>query len=85
MQTVTQRTKYPDEAQQNGIEGKVYIGFVVDRQGQLQNVRVTKGAHVLLDEEALRVVRTLSGWTPGRLDGETADVVFTVPVTFRLE
>jgi periplasmic protein TonB len=85
MQTVATRTRYPDKARRNDITGKVFIDFVVDRQGRLQNARVSQSAHPLLDEEALRVVRTLGGWTPGRLDGEVADVLFTVPVTFRLE
>ncbi|GAB3833121.1 hypothetical protein GCM10028821_25590 [Hymenobacter jeollabukensis] len=85
MQAIATRTRYPAKAQRNDITGKVFISFVVDRQGRLQNANVSQAAHPLLDAEALRVVRTLSGWTPARLDGDVVDVQFGVPVTFRLE
>ena len=57
---------YPQEAKEKGIEGKVYIGFVVEIDGSLTNFTIVKSAHPLLDEEALRVVKLMPKWIPGK-------------------
>jgi protein TonB len=74
--------RYPKDQIRRGIQGKVLVDFVIDQSGTVRNARVKQGLSAPLDAEALRVVNTLSGWTPGRLDGEAADVLFTLPVTF---
>jgi len=78
-------TKYPKEALKRGYEGKVLVNFIVDKTGKVKETRVIQSVSPLLDQEALRVVNSLKGWTPGKLDGEVADILFTLPVTFKVQ
>ncbi|UOQ77317.1 TonB family protein [Hymenobacter sp. 5516J-16] len=82
--TIQHRTNYPRPLIRQGVAGKVQVEFKVDTQGRVQLAHVRKSLHPDLDAEALRVVNSLHGWTPGRLDGELADVWFTLPVTFAI-
>ncbi len=75
---------YPKTAQQERIQGKVFVSFVVDPWGFVQQIKVARGVHPLLDREAMRVVRLMPQWTPGIKDGKTARVKYTVPISFRL-
>ena len=75
--------EYPEFAKKAGIEGRVFLQFVVDKSGNVTNPRVTRGVHKLLDQEALRAVRTLQ-CTPGKQRGEAVKVQMSLPVTFRL-
>ncbi|TGE13942.1 energy transducer TonB [Hymenobacter elongatus] len=77
-------TRYPRQQIRQGIQGKVLVDFIIDKTGAVTSARIKQGLSVPLDEEALRVVNSLKGWTPGRLDGEPADVLFTLPVTFAI-
>ncbi|MBA4409623.1 MAG: TonB family protein [Bacteroidota bacterium] len=77
--------KYPTIAMENGIQGKVYIGFVVERNGTISNVRVARGVDISLDKEAMRVVRLMPKWIPGKQNGEPVRVSFTAPINFVLE
>ncbi len=75
---------YPAKARDNGIEGRVYISFVVDETGSVTDAKVARGVDNSLDEEALRVVRELPKWKPGRQRGEEVKVAYTIPVNFVL-
>lgn len=76
--------RYPEVAAQNGIQGKVFIEFVVDTDGSVINVKVIKGVDPLLDQEAVRVVSSSPKWEPGRQRNKPARVSFTFPIIFRL-
>lgn len=76
--------KYPEFAKKAGIEGRVFLQFVVDESGNVTSPRVTRGVHKLLDQEALRAVQTLQ-CTPGKQRGESVKVQMSLPVTFRLK
>lgn len=77
--------KYPNIAMENGIQGKVYVGFVVERNGSISNVRIARGVDASLDKEAMRVVRLMPKWIPGKQNGEPVRVSFTAPINFVLE
>ena len=77
--------RYPVVAQEHGIQGKVYVSFVIDKEGYVRDIKITKSVAPSLDNEAIRVVRKMPRWTPGRSDGKPVDVFFTVPVTFLLQ
>lgn len=84
MKYIQANIKYPDEAKENGIEGRVFIKFVVSASGKIENVEVLKGVDPLLNMEALRVVKSMPDWEPGRQDGKPVKVYFTLPLSFRL-
>lgn len=77
--------KYPVIAQENGIQGKVYVSFVVGRDGQVSDARVLRSIDPSLDKEALRVVNSLPKWRPGKQRGQPVRVAFSVPITFVLQ
>ena len=77
--------EYPAVALENGVQGRVMVSFVVERDGSLSDVRVLKSVDPLLDKEALRVVRSMPKWTPGMMDGSPVRVKYTIPITFRLQ
>ena len=76
---------YPVEAEKKGIQGRVIVTFIVECDGSVSNPKVTTSAEEHLDNEALRLVRAMPKWIPGRQDGHTVRVKFTVPVTFQLK
>jgi len=77
--------KYPHEARQAGISGKVFVKFVVNKEGSVDNVSIARGVHSSLDDESVRVVKLLSDWEPGEQDGEKVNVWYTVPINFQLQ
>lgn len=77
--------KYPVVAAENGIEGRVIVQFVVGKDGSISNVTVARSADASLDKEAVRVVKSMPKWTPGKQNGTTVNVKYTCPVTFRLQ
>ena len=76
--------RYPVEAQEKGIQGRVVTSFIVDENGAVTNASVVESADPLLDAEALRVVNSLPKLKPGKQDGKAVKVMFTLPVVFRL-
>lgn len=76
---------YPVVAQENGVQGRVTISFVVEKDGSVTDVKVAKSVDPSLDKEALRVVRGMPRWTPGKQNGATVRVKYNVPVNFRLQ
>ena len=76
--------RYPKEAQERGLQGRVIVQFVVNKDGSICDEKVVRSVDPQLDAEALRVVRSMPNWTPGKQRGEAVRVRFTLPVTFRL-
>lgn len=81
---IAENIKYPEIALENDIQGKVYVRFVVTSTGAVDQVQVARGVDPLLDEEAVRVVKQLPKWTPGRQRGKNVSVWYTVPINFQL-
>ncbi|NOY97536.1 MAG: energy transducer TonB, partial [Chlorobi bacterium] len=77
--------QYPVIAQENGIEGKVYVTFVVDKDGSVSNAKILRGVDPSIDKEALRVVSNLPRWKPGKQRGKPVRVSYTVPINFVLQ
>lgn len=78
------KTKYPIEALQRDISGKVQVSFVVDEEGHILDPKVVRGLGAGLDEEALRLVRIMPWWTPGYIQGKAVRVAYTLPIVFKL-
>lgn len=84
MNYLSQNIKYPVIAEENGIQGRVIVQFVVGKDGHISDVRVAKSVDPSLDKEAVRVVRGMPRWIPGKQNGQAVTVRYTLPVTFRL-
>lgn len=82
---ISKNVKYPVAAQEKEVEGKVYIGFVVDETGTVTNAKVLRGVDPDLDKEALRVINLLEKWTPGKEKGKAVKVEYTFPISFALK
>ena len=76
---------YPTVAAENGVQGRVVVGFVVERDGSITDVRILRGVDPSLDREAMRVVKSMPRWTPGKQNGSAVRVKYQVPVAFRLQ
>ncbi|MBI5540264.1 MAG: energy transducer TonB [Bacteroidia bacterium] len=76
--------RYPTYAKEKGIEGKVFIRFIISKTGKVDSVTVLKGVYPLLDEEAIRVVAKMPDWKPGMQDGKPVNVSFHIPINFKL-
>jgi protein TonB len=77
--------KYPVIAQENGIQGRVFVSFVIDKNGEVTNVRVARPFDPNLDKEAVRVVQSMPKWTPGKQRGKAVKVSYNVPINFVLQ
>ena len=75
---------YPADAENNGIQGRVVCTFVVEKDGSITHICVASSVYSSLDKEAIRVITNMPKWIPGRQNGSTVRVKYTVPVTFRL-
>ena len=84
MNYLGQNIKYPVIAEENGIQGRVIVQFVVGKDGHISDVRVAKSVDPSLDKEAVRVVKGMPRWIPGKQNGQAVTVRYTLPVTFRL-
>ena len=84
MKFLSTNIKYPVEAQKKGISGRVIVQFVIMEDGTLDQAKVIRGVDPLLDEEALRVVKSMPKWKPGMDRGEAVKVRFTAPIMFNL-
>ena len=82
---LSKNIKYPVVAEENGIQGRVIVTFVVERDGSITDVKVAKSVDPSLDKEAMRVVKSMPHWIPGKQNGAAVRVKYTVPVTFRLQ
>lgn len=84
-QYVKENTRYPEDAAEVGIQGKVQVAFVVEPDGSVGRVRVVRSVDPILDKEAVRVVKSSPKWTPGKQRGKPARVGYTIPVVFFLQ
>jgi len=84
-QYLTKNIKYPDAAKSSGISGRVFIQFVVDKGGFIHNVKLVRGIGGGCDEEAMRVVKKMAPWHPGKQNGLPVSVYFNIPVDFPME
>lgn len=81
-QFIANNIHYPEDAKKEDVKGKVYVSFVVGKDGVLKDIEVLKKLHTLLDEEAIRVVKLMPNWEPGIKDGKKVDVRFHLPIIF---
>jgi len=82
---LSENIHYPQPARQEAVQGTVYLTFVINSDGSVDNARVVRGVHWSLDEEALRVIRAMPAWIPGEQRGKPVNVQFTMPIRFALE
>ena len=85
LEYLAKNIKYPVVAEENGVQGRVIVTFVVERDGSITDVRVVKSVDPSLDKEAARVVSSMPRWKPGKQRGKAVRVKYTLPVTFRLQ
>ncbi|NLA24564.1 MAG: energy transducer TonB [Bacteroidales bacterium] len=81
---IAQNTKYPEIAKENGIQGRVFVQFVIGADGSVTRVSLARGVDHYLDNEAIRVVKTLPKWTPGKQRGKSVPVTYVIPINFKL-
>lgn len=82
MKFLQENLKYPSEAVEKNIQGKVYVGFVVEKDGSITDVRINRGINKLLDDEAMRVVKLMPKWKPGKNKGQPVRVSYSIPVNY---
>lgn len=83
-QYIAKNTIYPLQAKQDSIQGTVFIKFIVSKTGEVTDSKVIRGAHPVLDEEALRIVNSLPPFSPGIQKGKPVNVQFILPIVFKL-
>ncbi|MBT5273981.1 MAG: energy transducer TonB [Flavobacteriales bacterium] len=84
MKYIQKNVKYPAIAKEYNITGKVYVSFIVDKKGSVTNVKIVRGVDKNLDAEAMRVVKSLPKYKPGKQRGKSVRVMFTIPINFTL-
>ena len=84
MEFLQKNVKYPVEAQKKGVQGRVLVSFVVEKDGSLSEIKTVKSVDPLLDEEAVRVVKSMPKWEPGKQKGKAVRVKYNVPISFKL-
>jgi TonB family protein len=82
---ISENIKYPEEAKKNGVQGKVFIEFIVKKDGSVSNVKCVRGIHPLCDEEAVRVISNSPSWEPGQQDGKSVNVRLVLPISFKMD
>ena len=85
MKWLSNNIRYPEAAQQNDIQGRVVVKFVVEKDGSVGHAEIARGVDKDLDREALRVVNKMPKWQPGKNNGVAVRSYFNLPVTFRLQ
>lgn len=85
LEYVQKNLKYPMMARESDIQGKVFVGFVVEKDGSISNVKVLRGIGGGCDEEAMRVVKSMPKWKPGKQRGKAVRVSYMLPVNFKLQ
>lgn len=84
-QFIASHVEYPEIAKKNGIQGRVYVQFVINQEGLVENPRIARGVDPSLDEEALRVIGLSPAWKPGKQRGQAVKVSYTIPIIFKLQ
>lgn len=85
MKYLSENVKYPVVAQENGVQGRVVVSFVVEKDGHITDVKVVRSVDPSLDKEAARVVKSMPNWIPGKQNGSAVRVKYNVPVSFKLQ
>ena len=85
MKYLSKNINYPEDCKKEGIQGRVIVQFVVDKDGSIKDPTIARGVHPSLDKEALRVLSSMPNWKPGKQKGEAVKVKYTIPVMFRLQ
>jgi hypothetical protein len=85
MKYLSENVKYPVVAQENGVQGRVVVSFVVEKDGHITDVKVVRSVDPSLDKEAARVVKSMPSWIPGKQNGSAVRVKYNVPVSFKLQ
>jgi periplasmic protein TonB len=81
---IAKSVKYPEVARENGIQGRVFVQFVINGKGRVEQTKVVRGVDPSLDREAMRIIEALPPWQPGKQRGKPVKVSFTVPINFKL-
>lgn len=84
-QFLSDNTVYPPEAKANGISGTVFVSFIIGKDGTVYNTIIVRGVDELLDNEALRIIKLMPKWIPGRNKGQPVDVIYNLPIKFVLK
>ena len=84
MKYIAKNTKYPPIAKENNITGRVFVSFVVDKTGKVTKVKILRGVDKYLDAEAVRVVKSMPKFKPGKQRGKAVNVQYNVPINFKL-
>ena len=85
MKYLSENVNYPVVAQENGVQGRVVVSFVVEKDGHITDVKVVRSVDPSLDKEAARVVKSMPSWIPGKQNGSAVRVKYNVPVSFKLQ
>lgn len=75
---------YPEEARNKGIEGKVYLKFMIDKKGRIKKIKVEKSVHPLLDKAAVEVLKKMPPWNPAKAEGKPWNCYYAIPISFKL-
>ena len=84
MKYIMENMKYPKQAMKEGIQGRVAVRFIVEKDGSISDVKPILSVHPLLNKEAVRVVKSMPKWTPGKQNGKPVRVRFNLPIMFKL-
>lgn len=84
MSYLSKSVKYPEEALKNNVQGRVIVGFIVEKDGSVSNAKIIRSVDSALDKEAIRIVMSMPKWTPGRQNGRNVRTKYNVPVNFKL-
>lgn len=81
---INDNVRYPQQAIEDSTSGKVYVQFVVEKTGELSNIRILRSAHGSLSKESIRLIKAMPKWDPGLINGEAVRVRYIIPIVFRL-
>jgi len=82
---LSENIKYPSKAREIGVQGKVFVQFIVGKDGEIRDIKIIRGVNKWLDEEAIRVVKEMPKWKPGKQSGRPVSVLFNLPINFKLK
>jgi TonB family protein len=83
---IAENVRYPEDAKEQKMEGKVFVGFVIDKEGNVRDVELRRGINCeSINNEAMRVVKALPQWKPGKQSGQNVAVSYTIPINFKLD
>jgi protein TonB len=84
MKYLSENLNYPEDALNEGVQGRVVVGFIVNKDGSVSDVKIFQSLHPSCDKEAVRLVKSMPAWTPGKQNGQPVNVYETIPIRFKL-